>query len=84
MGGTEWLAAAEPVTFVPPVVYGTQLPGPREPALKLGRGLKRRMGGAFPLHLKAPGGGPKPSRTREIGRAGQQEWRDRYRMTASA
>lgn len=58
--GTAWGAAADPVTFVTPVVYGTHLPGLGEPALELARRLKQRSGGALQLDLKQPGDGTKP------------------------
>jgi TRAP-type mannitol/chloroaromatic compound transport system substrate-binding protein len=58
--GTAWGAAADPVTLVTPIVYGTHLPGLGEPALKLARRLKQRSGGALQLDLKQPGDGTKP------------------------
>ena len=52
--------AAEPVTLVTPLVYGTHLPGLGEPAWRLAKSIKERSGGALVLALKQPGDGTKP------------------------
>ena len=53
-------AAADTVTLVTPVVYGTHLPGLGQPALTLARTLKERSAGSLQLDLKQPGDGTVP------------------------
>ena len=53
-------AAADTVTLVTPVVYGTHLPGLGSPARTLARTLKERSKGTLQLDLKQPGDGTVP------------------------
>ena len=53
-------AAADAVTLVTPVAYGTHLPGLGAPARDLTRALKERSGGTLRLELKEPGEGTFP------------------------
>lgn len=52
--------AAEPVTLVTPLVYGTHVPGLGDPATRLAKLIKERSAGALVLDLKQPGDGTKP------------------------
>jgi len=52
--------AAEPVTLVTPLAYGTHMPGLGEPASSLAKLIEERSGGALLLDLKQPGDGTKP------------------------
>lgn len=53
-------AAAETVTLVTPVAYGTHLPGLGKPAMTLARTLKSRSARTLVLDLKEPGDGTLP------------------------
>jgi TRAP-type mannitol/chloroaromatic compound transport system substrate-binding protein len=53
-------AAADTVTLVTPVAYGTHLPGLGKPALTLAKTLKERSAGTLVLDLKQPGDGTLP------------------------
>ncbi len=53
-------AAAETVTLLTPVVYGTHLPGLGKPAVTLARTLKESSDGSLVLDLKEPGEGTAP------------------------
>src|SRR5687768_16036351 len=52
--------AAEPVTLVMPIAYGTHLPVLGDSALKLVKLVAERSGGTLKLDLKEPGDGSKP------------------------
>jgi TRAP-type mannitol/chloroaromatic compound transport system substrate-binding protein len=54
------LAAADTVTLVTPLAYGTHLPGLGAPARQLAKTLKERSGGTLELDLKEPGDGTVP------------------------
>ena len=53
-------AAAEAVTLVAPVVYGTHVPGLGTPARDLAKALEQQSGGSLRLDLKEPGEGTAP------------------------
>lgn len=54
------VAAADTVTLVTPMVYGTHLPGLGAPARQLAKALEERSKGTLRLDLKEPGDGTVP------------------------
>jgi TRAP-type mannitol/chloroaromatic compound transport system substrate-binding protein len=52
--------AAEPLTLVMPIAYGTHLPGLGDSALKLVKLVSERSGGTLRLDMKEPGDGTQP------------------------
>lgn len=62
LAGGLWtgIAAADTVTLVTPIAYGTHLPGLGAPARQLAKALEKNSGGTLKLDLKEPGDGTLP------------------------